>query len=117
MKTIHVLILSSALTLPGCTSYWMKQQWNQAMERSTQRAKNEQYMQERRAAVLTPGTLRGLVIEAWGNPYRTTTASNGAHTVEVLQFGECAFMHGITSGVLFVKFIDGQVVSYSTTQC
>ncbi len=71
---------------------------------------------QRRAEVLQQGTSESAVSAVWGQP-DATYAFGGTVNGKTLQYGECAISRSVTSGVLFVTFIDGKVVSWRTIQC
>ena len=71
---------------------------------------------ERKAAVLHTGASEGEVMGAWGSPSEIRSFG-GSVNGSTLQFGRCAYHPSVSNGILFVTFVNGKLLSWSTARC
>lgn len=105
---VRAVVLSWTIVLSGCAAI---------QEEMARAEKERQEYWDRRAAVLVTGTPQSEVQAVWGSPVRTSHSASGTATIDTIQYGQCAASPGITTGVIFMTFINGKLSSYYTTQC
>ncbi len=73
-------------------------------------------IQDRKGKALRQGAPWDEVTRAWGQPDERYVFG-GPVNGETYQYGSCAASRSVTSGVVFITIVEGQVYSWRTTRC